>query len=46
LRVSTHDTEAGVWVAYIADAKVHLGAYEEALGFFRQAKELNPNYVT
>jgi adenylate cyclase len=46
LRVSPHDTEADVWVEYIALAKLHLGAYEEALGFFRRAKELNPNYAT
>jgi tetratricopeptide (TPR) repeat protein len=41
-----HDTEADVWVAYIALAKMHLGAYEEALGLYRRAKELNPNYPT
>ena len=46
LRVSPHDTEADVWVAYIALAKMHLGAYEEALGLYRRAKELNPNYPT
>ena len=28
LRVSPHDTEASSWVAYIALAKLHLGAYE------------------
>jgi tetratricopeptide (TPR) repeat protein len=44
LRVSPHDTEAGVWVAYIAYAKVYLGAYEEALDLFRRAKDLDPNY--
>jgi TolB-like protein/class 3 adenylate cyclase/cytochrome c-type biogenesis protein CcmH/NrfG len=46
LRVSPHDTEAGVWVAYIALAKLHLGAYEEAIGLYLRAKELNPNYAT
>ena len=46
LRVSPYDTEAYVWVAYIALAKLHLGAYEEALGLYRRAKELNPNYPT
>ena len=25
---------------------MHLGAYEEALAFFRRARELNPNYAT
>jgi TolB-like protein/class 3 adenylate cyclase/Tfp pilus assembly protein PilF len=46
LRVSPHDTEAGVWVANMAVAKLHLGAYEEALDWFRRAKELDPNYAT
>ena len=46
LRVSPHDTEAGYWVAYMAFAKLHLGAYEDALGLYRRAKELNPNYAT
>jgi TolB-like protein/class 3 adenylate cyclase/Flp pilus assembly protein TadD len=46
LRVSPHDTEAGVWLAYIALAKLHLGAYEEALDFYRRAKDLDPNYAT
>jgi adenylate cyclase len=46
LRVSPHDTEAGIWVAYMALAKLYLGAYEEALGLYRRAKELNPNYPT
>jgi TolB-like protein/class 3 adenylate cyclase/Tfp pilus assembly protein PilF len=46
LRVSPYDTEADVWVEYIALAKMHLGAYEEALAFFRRARELNPNYAT
>jgi len=46
LRVSPHDSEAGVWVAYIALAKLYLGAYEEALDWYRRAKELDPNYAT
>jgi tetratricopeptide (TPR) repeat protein len=46
LRVSPHDTEAGYWVAYIALAKLYLGAYEEALDWYRRAKDLNPNYAT
>jgi tetratricopeptide (TPR) repeat protein len=46
LRVSPYDTEAYIWVAYIALAKLHLGAYEDALGLYRRAKELNPNYPT
>ena len=46
LRVSPYDTEANVWVEYIALAKQHLGAYEEAIGLYRRSKELNPNYAT
>jgi TolB-like protein/class 3 adenylate cyclase len=46
LRVSPHDTEAVFWVAYMALAKVYLGAYAEALDLYRRAKELNPNYPT
>jgi TolB-like protein/class 3 adenylate cyclase/Tfp pilus assembly protein PilF len=44
-RVSPHDTDAYDWVAFIAYAKQRLGAYEDALGFFRQSIELNPNYA-
>jgi TolB-like protein len=46
LRVSPYDTEADVWVAYIALAKRYLADYEEALSLYRRAKELNPNYPT
>ena len=46
LRVSPHDTEADVWVAYMALAKRYLGDYEGALSLYRRAKELNPNYPT
>ena len=46
LRVSPHDTEADVWVAYIALAKLYLGDPEGALSLYRRAKELNPNYPT
>ena len=46
LRVSPYDTEADVWVAYIALAKRYLGDYEGALSLYRRAKELNPNYPT
>jgi TolB-like protein/class 3 adenylate cyclase len=46
LRVSPHDTDAAIWVAYIALAKLHLGAYEEAVDLSRRANELNPNYAT
>jgi tetratricopeptide (TPR) repeat protein len=46
LRVSPYDTEADVWVAYIALSKLYLGDYEGALSLYRRAKELNPNYPT
>ena len=47
LRVSPHDTEADVWVAYIALAKLYLGDYEGAPRLVSpRAKELNPNYPT
>ena len=46
LRASPHDTDANVWVAYIALAKLYLGAYEEALDLYRRSIELNPNYAT
>ena len=46
LRVSPHDTEADVWVAYIALATLYLGDTDAALSFYRRAKELNPNYPT
>jgi tetratricopeptide (TPR) repeat protein len=45
LRVSPHDTEAYIWVNYMAFAKLHLAAYEEAVGLYRRAEELNPNYA-
>jgi tetratricopeptide (TPR) repeat protein len=46
LRVSPHDTEANVCAAFIALAKLHLGAYKEALDLYRRSVELNPNYAT
>jgi TolB-like protein/class 3 adenylate cyclase/Tfp pilus assembly protein PilF len=46
LRASPRDTDANVWVAYIALSKLYLGAYENALGLYRRSIELNPNYPT
>jgi tetratricopeptide (TPR) repeat protein len=46
LRVSPDDTEANLWVGYIALAKLHLGAYEEALDLYRRSTGLNPNYAS
>jgi TolB-like protein/DNA-binding winged helix-turn-helix (wHTH) protein len=46
LHASPPDTDANVWVAYIALSKLHLGAYEEALDFYHHSIELNRNYAT
>ena len=46
LRTSPRDTDANVWVAYIGLSKLHLGAFEDALGVYRRSIELNPNYPT
>jgi TolB-like protein/cytochrome c-type biogenesis protein CcmH/NrfG len=46
LRASPRDMDANVWVAYIALSKLHLRAYEDALGVYRHSVELNPNYPT
>ena len=44
LHVSPRDTDANVWVAYMALAKLYLGAYEDALNLYHRSFELNPNY--
>jgi tetratricopeptide (TPR) repeat protein len=46
LRVSPRDTDANLWVAWMALAKLHLGAYEDALNLYRRSMDLNPNYPT
>jgi TolB-like protein/class 3 adenylate cyclase len=46
LHASPRDTDANVWVAYIALSKLYLGAYEEAADFYRRSIELNRNYAT
>ncbi len=46
LHASPRDTDANVWVAYIALSKLYLGAYEEALDFYHRSIELNRNYAT
>jgi tetratricopeptide (TPR) repeat protein len=46
LRVSPRDTDAYLWVMYIAQAKLYLGAVEEAVDKFRQSIEINRNYPT
>jgi adenylate cyclase len=44
LRASPRDTDANTWLGYIGFSKLHLGAYEETLDFYRRSLELNPNY--
>ena len=44
LRASPRDTDANVWVAIMALAKLYLGAYEDALNLYRRSIELNRNY--
>jgi TolB-like protein/class 3 adenylate cyclase len=46
LHASPRDTDAYLWVAWIALAKMHLGAYEDALNLYRRSMDLNPNYPT
>jgi TolB-like protein/class 3 adenylate cyclase/Tfp pilus assembly protein PilF len=46
LRISPHDTDANVWVAYIALSKLYLGAREDAVARYHQAFEINRNYPT
>jgi tetratricopeptide (TPR) repeat protein len=44
LHASPRDTDANVWVSWMALAKLHLGAYQDALNLYRRSFELNPNY--
>ena len=46
LEVSPHDTDANVWVSYIASSKFYLGANEEAVALYRRSMEINRNYPT
>ena len=46
LRISPHDTDANVWMAYIALSKLYLGAREDAVARYHQAFEINRNYAT
>ncbi len=43
LRVSPRDTDANVWLGYIAEAKQFLGAYEDAVTWHRRSMEINRN---
>ena len=46
LHASPRDTDANLWVEVMALAKLHLGAYEDALNLFRRSIELNRNNAT
>ncbi len=46
LRVSPRDTDAYFWVGWMAEAKLYLGAYEDALNLCHRSIELNRNYPT
>jgi TolB-like protein/class 3 adenylate cyclase len=46
LRISPHDTDANVWVAYIAVGKLNLGADADAVTLFRRSMDINRNYAT
>jgi len=43
LRVSPRDTDANVWLGYIAEAKQFLGADEDAVTWHRRSMEINRN---
>ena len=46
LRASPRDTDAYFWVGWMAEAKLYLGAYEDALNLCHRSVELNRNYPT
>ena len=46
LHASPHDTDAYFWVGWMAEAKLYLGAYEDALNLCHRSIELNRNYPT
>jgi len=46
LRISPRDTDANVWVAYIAVSKLNLGADADAVALFRRSMDINRNYAT
>jgi TolB-like protein/class 3 adenylate cyclase len=43
LRLSPRDTSANVWMVWIGNAKVQIGADEEAIGWFSRGIEANRN---
>ena len=44
LRLSPRDTLAHIWMNIAGLAKLHLGSYEQAVGWFRRAIEANRNF--
>jgi TolB-like protein/class 3 adenylate cyclase len=44
LRLSPRDTLAHTWMNNVGVAKLHLGGYEQAVGWFRRAIEANRNF--
>jgi len=46
LRASPRDTDAYFWVGWMAEAKLYLGAYEDALNLCHRSMELNRNNPT
>ncbi len=44
LRLSPHDPDAYWWLFFIANSKVYLGAYEEAVPWYRRCMEINRNW--
>jgi TolB-like protein/class 3 adenylate cyclase len=43
LRISPRDTDANVWLGYIAEARQFLGAYEDAVTWHPRSMEINRN---
>jgi tetratricopeptide (TPR) repeat protein len=46
MHASPRDTDAYFWVGWMAQARLYLGAYDDALGLYRRSIELNPNNPT
>ncbi len=46
LRASPRDTDTYFWVRWMAEAKLYLGVYEDALNLCHRSIELNRNYPT
>jgi tetratricopeptide (TPR) repeat protein len=44
LRLSPHEPTAYIWLFNIANSKLYLGAYEEAVPWYRQCIEINRNW--